>query len=107
MKPTTNTPCTATKPDGSPCQAAALPDSPYCFFHDPTKAAARRRAQSSGGQANRMRTLPPDVPDVRVADCRDVVALLGDTINEVRKGLIDPRIANTVGYLAGVLVRIC
>ena len=32
-------------------------------------------------------------------------SLLGDTINQVRRGLIDSRIATTVGYLAGTLLR--
>jgi hypothetical protein len=28
--------CQAMKPDGSRCHAAALPDSDFCFFHDPS-----------------------------------------------------------------------
>jgi len=36
---------------------------------------------------------------------RDVKTLLGDTINKVRRGELDPRIANTVGYLAAILIR--
>jgi len=42
---------------------------------------------------------------VRVADCEDVVALLSETINQVRKGQIDPRVANAIGYLANVLIK--
>jgi hypothetical protein len=34
-----------------------------------------------------------------------VTALLSDTINRVRKGDLDVRVANTVGYLAGVLLK--
>ncbi|HEX2837183.1 MAG TPA: hypothetical protein VHN77_03545 [Phycisphaerales bacterium] len=36
---------------------------------------------------------------------RDVCGLLSETIHDVRTGRVDPRIANTVGYLASVLVR--
>jgi len=57
-----------------------------------------------GGQ-NRMKTLAADAPDVKVADCRDVVKLIGATINQVRKGELDPRVANAVGYLANVLIK--
>ena len=31
--------------------------------------------------------------------------MLGETINQVRKGRVDPRIANAVGYLAGILLK--
>jgi hypothetical protein len=52
-----------------------------------------------------MRTLGVDAPDVKVADCRDVVRLISETINQVRKGQLDPRVANAVGYLANVLIK--
>jgi len=96
--------CTATKDDGTACGAASLPGSHFCFFHDPAKAAARRKAQSAGGLANKMATLPADAPDVKVEDGADVVKLLGATINQVRRGEIDPRVANAVGYLSNIVL---
>lgn len=98
-------PCQAVKPDGSRCQAAALPGTDFCFFHDPSKADERREAQSLGGQQNRMKTLDASAPDMKVEDCQDVVKLISKTINQVRKGQIYPRVANAVGYLANVLIR--
>jgi len=95
--------CTAAKRNGTACQAAALPGSQFCFFHDPAKAAARRKAQSRGGLANKMATLPADAPDVKVEDGADVVKLLSETINQVRRGEIDPRVANAVGYLSNIV----
>jgi hypothetical protein len=104
MKTTPKKSCAATKGDGTACGAAALPGSQFCFFHDPAKAAARRKAQSAGGLANKMATLPADVPDVIVEDGADVVKLLGATINQVRRGEIDPRVANAVGYLSNIVL---
>ena len=104
MKQTAKKSCTATKGNGTACCAAALPGSHFCFFHDPAKAAARRKAQSAGGLANKMATLPADVPDVIVEDGADVVKLLGATINQVRRGEIDPRVANAVGYLSNIVL---
>jgi hypothetical protein len=104
MKPAPKKSCTATKDDGAACGAAALPGSQFCFFHDPAKAAARRQAQSAGGLANKMATLPADAPDVKVEDGADVVKLLGETINQVRRGEIDPRVGNSVGYLANIVL---
>lgn len=97
--------CKASKRAGSGCEAAALEGSDFCFFHDPSKAAERREAQALGGQRNRMKTLDPAIPDVKFESSAQVVALLSDTINQVRKGNIDPRIGNTVGYLANLLIK--
>lgn len=98
-------PCRAKKPDESSCQAAALPGSNFCFFHDPDQADERRKAQSFGGSRNRMKTLDGDAPDVKVESCQDIVRLIGETINQVRKGQIDPRVGNAIGYLANVLIK--
>jgi hypothetical protein len=98
--------CIATKLDGSKCEAAALPDSEFCVFHDPSRAAERRVAQSRGGQGNRMKTLAAGTPDVKVENSRDLLALMNMTISQVRTGIIDPRIANTIGYLADITMRL-
>jgi len=100
-----NKSCKARKWDESRCQAAALPGSDFCFFHDPSQAAARREAQALRGRQNRMKILDADAPEVKVKHCRDVVAFMSETINQVRKGVIDPRVANAVGYLANILIK--
>ncbi len=97
--------CKANKSDGSKCEVVALTDSEFCFFHDPSSAADREAAQSLGGQGNRMKTLDPGVPDVKIQNSGELLALLSETINEVRKGVIDPRVANAVGYLANIAMR--
>ena len=97
-------PCAARKRDGTACRAAALPGARFCYFHSPAHAAARRQAQSLGGQGNRMTTLPADTPEVKVESSADVARLLSATINQVRRGELDPRIGNTVGYLANILL---
>ncbi len=33
------------------------------------------------------------------------MGLLGDTINRVRVGAVDPRVGNCIGYLAGVAMK--
>ena len=86
-------PCKGKTPEGADCRAAAVPGSDFCFFHDPDQADKRREAQAFGGSQNRMKTLDADAPEVKVEDCGDVVALISDTINQVRKGQLDPRAA--------------
>jgi len=97
--------CRAKTADGSDCQAAALTGADFCFFHDPDRAADRREANAAGGRQGKMKTLDPTAEDVNVESCQDVVRLLSDTINQVRKGQLDPRVANAIGYLANILIR--
>lgn len=106
MRKPISKPCSAMKPDQSKCQAPALPGSEFCFFHDPSKAEKRREAQAQGGRQNRMKTLEDSTPDVKVEDCGDAIALLVQTINQVRKGEIDPRVANSVGFLSNILIKV-
>ena len=35
----------------------------------------------------------------------DVVVLLADTIDHVRVGNMDPKVANSVGYLGGIILK--
>jgi len=97
--------CQGNKKTGEKCRAAATPGSQYCFFHDPEREQERKEAQSSGGRHGRMKTLPNDTPDTEIGNCTDVVRLISATINQVRRGELDPRVANAVGYLANVLIR--
>lgn len=79
--------------------------SAYCFFHDPACAGQRTRARRAGGHRNRAAILPPTAPTRRLGTAADVTDLLAETINQVRRGELDPKVANSVGYLASVLLR--
>ena len=49
--------------------------------------------------------LPADTPDHPLGNTTDVSALLSDSINRLRRGQLDPRVANAMGYLTSVLLR--
>jgi hypothetical protein len=51
------------------------------------------------------RTLPPDAPDAPLSGVPEVASLLAGTINQVRRGEIDPRVANCVAALSNSLLR--
>jgi len=55
---------------------------------------------------NRIKTLDLATPDAQIHDCRDAIALISDTINQVRTGQIDPRVANSIGYLANIAIKV-
>lgn len=99
--------CRAVTVDGVPCRAPVRAGAVFCGFHDPEHADAMRRGRRHGArERNRAPSMVASVEaDLPVASARDVVRLMGDTVNRVRKGTLDPRVANAVGYLASVALR--
>jgi hypothetical protein len=62
-------------------------------------------ARKAGGIARtRKLVLPPDLPVKPLHTAAQVVELLGDTINQVRRGELDLRTSNAIGYLSGILL---
>lgn len=55
-------------------------------------------------RAQRLAVLPADTPDHPLRSMKDVSQLLAISINQLRRGEIDPRIATCTGYLANVLL---
>jgi hypothetical protein len=49
--------------------------------------------------------LPAGTPDLPLRTVTDVVTLLGQTINQVRRGELDPKVGNAIGMLTGQLLR--
>ena len=99
--------CKFSKPDGTRCNAFCLSGSDYCFHHDPAVSSQRQQARRKGGQA-RCRpavVLPSTTPEAQVTSVEGVVALLDATINQVRIGAIDAKVAHTIGSLASVQLR--
>jgi len=56
-------------------------------------------------QPKQVKTLSSDTPNAKIKSADDVVGLLSETINQVRRGEVDPKIANAVGYLSGIILR--
>src|SRR5581483_6994514 len=81
--------------------AWALKGGTHCFFHEhPDKVGELGR---QGGEAKGVR-------DVRYAErelktVADVTELLGDTIRDLGRRLIDPKEATAVGYLAAGMLK--
>ena len=99
--------CRFRKKNGTACSANAQPANGLCVFHDPARAADGRRARRSGG-TTRSRTatvLPQETPDNPLRNTHEVVTLLAESINHLRRGQLDPRVANAVGYLSGMLLK--
>jgi hypothetical protein len=97
--------CKSTTSAGTPCQNYASSRSDYCFFHDPVQAEKRHRATAAGGKKGRRSTLPKDAPESAVTSADQVIKLISRTINQTLRGQIDPKVANCVGYLSGIILK--
>lgn len=97
--------CITQKSDGSLCEAKTLTDDLYCFFHSPNVSEEERKsAQSRGGKGNTMKTTSP-LPARKIDKAKDVVALLEETVNLVRAGELDVKVANCIGVLSGQVLK--
>jgi hypothetical protein len=98
--------CEHRLPSGRRCKAHPRSNDHFCFFHSEETAADRSRARRSGGMARSRAAavLPPETPDNPLRNTQDVSTLLAESINQVRRGQLDPRVANSVGHLASILL---
>ena len=66
----------------------------------------RKKATSEGGKVRKKYTnILVTQCDIKVRSVTDIVVLLEDTINSLRKNLIDSKRANSVGYLANISLK--
>ena|ERR1035438_760488 len=95
--------CKARTKAGDPCQAPAV-EGGLCFCHaHPEKLAELGR---QGGQKNRRWSGDAsNLPHRPLKSAGEVSELLEETINRVRRGPFDLRSANSIGFLAGTLLR--
>ena len=94
--------CQHIKPDGQRCNAFAQSNSLLCFSHDPDKAQERAIAHRAGGLANKIKA---DLTPITIEKSKDVVKLITSTMNELRQGKVDIKIANALFYGANVLLK--
>lgn len=95
--------CKEVKDDGTACKAWAQAEKDYCLMHDPEMEEEHKLICQKGGQTPKRNFNP--LPVVKLDEPKDVVNLLADTINKVRTGEIDLRVANCIGYLSGHLTK--
>ena len=94
------------KKSGKQCKGYAVTGDDYCFSHSRKRAKQRAEAQRKGGKtalAEKKRVLKNS--NVQIKGTADVVRLLNETLNQVRIGQIEVKIANCVGYLSGICLK--
>lgn len=97
--------CLFVKENNEECQANAMKEGQFCFLHNPDIPDEEKRlVQARGGKGNIVR-IEDGLPEIKINTADDVVSLLEDTANRVRSGELDIRIANTLAYIAGHLLK--
>lgn len=97
--------CIALKKDDTKCKGSSMLGSEYCFFHNPDiSKKERKQAQAKGGRNRRSKVTSPLKP-MSLHSSKDVAHLLSDTINQVRIGQMDVKVANCLGILSNHLLR--
>ena len=97
--------CKYIKDDTTLCNANAMQDSSYCYLHNPDISEEEKQsAQAKGGKGNKIKITEPLEP-VNIEKVEDIVKLLADTINRVRSGEMEIKIANCIGYLSGHITK--
>jgi len=98
--------CKYTKDNGKQCGAYAMKGSEFCYLHNPAiRKEQKKLAQTRGGANRRALTVAEPLPPMTLETPKDVVLLLVDTINRVRAGELDVKVANCLGVLTGHLIK--
>jgi hypothetical protein len=85
--------CSATKPDGSPCERIVEASKTFCYSHDPARAEVRKRAAGKAGRSKPTRELS------------EVKKRLKGLAEDVIAGDIDRGDAAVAGQLLGTYIR--
>lgn len=101
--PTEHKRCAATRKNGQPCNARALPDSQYCFSHDPGRKEQRDAARRKGGHNSAkvvrlQRLMPP-----RLIPIFDRIE---QALEQTHEGTLEPAQANALANLSRALVTL-
>ncbi len=95
--------CTATRRNGEPCRAQALPERRLCWAHDPQMREKADEARRKGGlhKSSTVRAAKHVPPDMKALARR-----LMESIDEVHRGELMPDAARAMASLAGAVVRV-
>lgn len=77
-------------------------DNGYCYLHNPEIPEEEKQLARVRGGENNVVLVGEIMEESKVRTNEDIVMLMESVINRVKQGNLDIRVANTIGYLAGV-----
>lgn len=93
--------CKHIKDNKEQCKANAM-DNGYCYLHNPDIPEEEKQLARVKGGENNIVLVGEIMGESKVRTSEDIVELMESVINRVKQGNLDIRVANTIGYLAGV-----
>jgi len=97
--------CKQIKENGEPCKTPARKKDDRCFFHsNKVSEKMKQQARSRGGKVVKI-LATENLQPIKIEGTIDVTLLLVDVINKTRSGNMDIKVANTIGFLSGHLLR--
>lgn len=96
--------CKFIKSDKTRCNAEAIKQDDYCFWHSEKTREKRGKAVIEGGLSPKRNYGRED--EIKIAKASDVLQLIEQTINDLRRNKTSTRIANATGYLAGIALKV-
>lgn len=97
--------CVHIKDDGKQCKGFAIESSEYCLSHDPNSQEARMIRAQRGGSAETYQQLNMQLEELSINSARDIAQASVRLANELRTGVIPPRIATSIGYLLSIALK--
>lgn len=93
--------CKHIKDNKEQCKANAMGNG-YCYLHNPDIPEEEKQLARVKGGENNIVLVGEIMGESKVRTSEDIVELMESVINRVKQGNLDIRVANTIGYLAGV-----
>jgi hypothetical protein len=97
--------CIFIKKDGKRCGSYPVESSSYCINHEPRMQEKKLEAVRSGGAATSYKKLSLTLQAMTISTPGDVVTAAVQAVNEVRTGQLPPKVASTIGYLLGIVLK--
>jgi len=82
-----------------------MKDSNYCYLHNPNISEQEKKTIQAKGGKNNTHSVKDSLPSIEIDDIKSVMYLLKDTINRVRSGEMDIKVANCIGFLSNHLMK--
>ena len=97
--------CNYKRQNNIQCKGNAMLNAEFCYFHNPAIAEAdKQKSRVAGGKNNAVAIAEPLEP-LKIETTADVVILLTQTVNLIRGGKMEVRVANCLGVLSGHLIK--
>ena len=97
--------CIYIKDNDEQCKGFAIEDSQYCLSHDPESQEARLVRAQRGGAAETYQQLDLELAPLKIDNAKDIAQATIQLVNELREGIVPPRIATAIGYLLSIALK--